>query len=103
MISSRPWAWGPVGILLPFSRQQESEADLLGLRLMADAGFNPMGALRLWEAMGSQRGADSARQSCSPPTRRPPRASLPCARPYRQRKLAAQAQAAGRSPVCRLL
>ena len=46
-----------VGILLPFSRQQESEADLLGLRLMADAGFNPMGALRLWEAMGSQRGS----------------------------------------------
>ena len=74
-----------VGILLPFSRQQESEADLLGLRLMADAGFNPMGALRLWEAMGSQRGTDSARQSCSPPTRRPPRAS-PFARPYRQRK-----------------
>ena len=76
-----------VGILLPFSRQQESEADLLGLRLMADAGFNPMGALRLWEAIrAANGGADSARQSCSPPTRRPPRASVPCARPYRQRK-----------------
>ncbi|HET6630302.1 MAG TPA: M48 family metallopeptidase [Woeseiaceae bacterium] len=40
-----------VGVLLPFSRTQESEADLLGLRLMAEAGFDPRGSVELWRNM----------------------------------------------------
>ncbi len=40
-----------VGILLPFSRAQESEADILGLRLMANAGFDPRESVPLWENM----------------------------------------------------
>lgn len=41
-----------VGILLPYGRGQESEADILGLRYMADAGFNPMASILLWQNMG---------------------------------------------------
>jgi predicted Zn-dependent protease len=39
------------GILMPYSRIQESEADLLGLDLMARAGFNPRESINLWKNM----------------------------------------------------
>lgn len=40
-----------VGVLLPFSRKHESEADAYGQRLMAMAGFDPNQAIVLWERM----------------------------------------------------
>jgi len=40
-----------VGVLLPFGRKQETEADLLGLELMARAGFDPGQSVPLWENM----------------------------------------------------
>ena len=41
------------GILLPFSRRHESEADVIGLQIMADAGFDPRASLALWENMSA--------------------------------------------------
>jgi len=48
------------GILLPYSRIQESEADLMGLDLMAKAGFNPKESVNLWVNMGKAGGGQPA-------------------------------------------
>jgi predicted Zn-dependent protease len=40
-----------VGVSLPFNRAQESEADFIGLRLMAQAGYDPHEAIGFWERM----------------------------------------------------
>jgi predicted Zn-dependent protease len=45
-------AGATVGVILPFNRKQETEADIVGLDYMARAGFNPEQAVPLWENMG---------------------------------------------------
>ena len=45
-----------VGVLLPFSRKHESEADYVGVLLAADAGYDPREAIQLWQRMGELSG-----------------------------------------------
>jgi predicted Zn-dependent protease len=50
-----------VGVLLPYSRVQESEADRLGLIFMAMAGYDPREAVDFWQRMSN------AKEGASPP------------------------------------
>ncbi|MBE0596361.1 MAG: M48 family metallopeptidase [Desulfuromonadales bacterium] len=50
-------AGAQVGVLLPFSRLQEAEADHLGLIFMALAGHDPNAAVEVWQKMATQGGA----------------------------------------------
>lgn len=48
-----------VGITLPYGRKQESESDLIGLDLMAKAGFDPSQSVSLWQRMKDASGGKS--------------------------------------------
>lgn len=89
------------GIALPFSRQHETEADVLGQRYMANAGFDPRAAATLWENMQKQAGGSRppAWLSTHPdPQRRIQTlaAAAPGLMPAYE-----QARSAGRRPNCR--
>lgn len=49
-----------VGILLPYSRTHESEADHIGLILMAKAGYDPREAIAFWKRMASASHGDGS-------------------------------------------
>lgn len=90
-----------VGVLLPYSRLHESEADTLGQQLMARAGFDPAAAAALW---GNMIAASTAGQS--PPrllsTHPDPaaRARALAARAPELAPVAQAARAAGKRPAC---
>lgn len=48
-----------VGVMLPFSRNHESESDRIGLTLMAIAGYEPLEAADLWRRMKENSGGQA--------------------------------------------
>jgi predicted Zn-dependent protease len=88
-----------VGVLLPYSRVQEIEADELGLDYMARAGFDPRESVRLWHNMAQAATAKPPEFLSTHPgdERRIERLQ---ARMDRAMQLYEEAQAAGRRPQC---
>lgn len=88
-----------VGILLPYSRSHESEADRIGLELMAQAGFEPEASVALWRNMSRTGGARPPEFLSTHPANeariRALQAQVPAAT-----QLFREARAAGRVPAC---
>ncbi len=92
-----------VGIILPFTRGQETEADLIGLEMMADAGYDPREAVQLWRNMAANAGGQqppeflSTHPASDTRIRRLEEALPEALERYRR------ARDAGRRPECSLL
>ena len=88
------------GILLPYSRVQESEADILGLDLMAKAGFNPRESVKLWVNMGKAGGGQPPEFLSTHPSDRTRIGGLNAHMPVAL-NLQNQAKQQGKRPACR--
>jgi predicted Zn-dependent protease len=88
-----------VGIILPFSRLHESEADAIGLNLMARAGFDPRESVALWRNMARAGGAAPPEFLSTHPSRDTRIEDLQQAMP-RAMYFYEQAREAGRVPDC---
>jgi predicted Zn-dependent protease len=51
-------AGAALGVMNPFSRKQETEADVVGLEYMARAGFDPRESVELWKSMNARNEAN---------------------------------------------
>ncbi|GGB00245.1 M48 family metallopeptidase [Agarivorans gilvus] len=87
------------GVLLPYGRTQESEADLMGLDLMASAGFDPKASVSLWQNM-AKAGGGSVPEFLSTHPSNQTRISDLEQRMARATQLQKQAIAQGKSPQC---
>ncbi|WP_096461522.1 M48 family metallopeptidase [Sulfurifustis variabilis] len=88
-----------VGILLPFSRAQESEADIIGLEYMARAGYDPRQAVNLWQNMARVGGSGPPAFLSTHPSSEQRMENLNKHTP-KALELYRQAQAQGRKPNC---
>ena len=88
-----------VGVTLPFGRKQESEADLLGLDLMARAGFDPRQSVALWQNMSKAAGQRPPEFLSTHPSGER-RISDLSARMDSALQLSLEARSAGRNPNC---
>jgi predicted Zn-dependent protease len=86
------------GITLPYSRTHESEADLIGLDIMARAGFEPRASVTLWQNM-SRGGAQTPEILSTHPSHATRISKLQSRIPSAE-VLRDQAHAAGRRPSC---
>jgi len=86
-------------LLLPFSRGDESEADILGMDYMAKAGFDPRQAAELWRNMAKSGGQAPPEFMSTHPSNQTRiqelNNHLPAALPFYE-----QARAAGKKPRC---
>ena len=89
-----------VGVILPFSRAQEAEADLMGLELMSEAGFDPRESVKLWQNMQAQ-GGDSPPEFLSTHPSSERRITELNARVREHMAISSPARRAGRIPDCR--
>ena len=87
------------GFLLPGSRAQESEADVVGQRMMAQAGFDPRAAVALWQNMIAAGGNRPPQWLSTHPDPQA-RISELQARANQLVPTYEQARAAGRRPQC---
>jgi predicted Zn-dependent protease len=89
-----------VGLSLPFSRGNETEADTVGLNYMAAAGFNPAESIQLWKNMGKKNKLGPPQWLSTHPSGDSRIQDLVRQLPAAL-KLYNTAQAAGRKPDCR--
>jgi len=90
-----------VGLILPYSRSHESEADEMGLYLMAKAGFDPRESIRLWENMGQGSGEQPAEFFSTHPAHET-RINRLNKNMNRAMQFYQKAKASGKNPRCRL-
>lgn len=88
-----------LGVLLPFSRKHESEADEVGQMFMARAGFYPAEAIALWQNMAQQGGEAPKQWQSTHPSDETRIARLQRNLPAAMREYD-RARAAGKNPAC---
>ncbi|MCP5241998.1 MAG: M48 family metallopeptidase [Burkholderiales bacterium] len=88
------------GVIMPFSRLHESEADNIGAELMAKAGFDPTESIRLWQKMAqASQGAHPPEFLSTHPSHATRIEDLQALMP-KALGLMQQAHAAGKKPRC---
>lgn len=88
------------GVIMPYSRLHESEADIIGLDMMAEAGFNPIESVTLWRKMAqASQGAQPAEFLSTHPSHATRIEDLQAHMPTAL-KLQQQANASGKKPRC---
>ena len=90
-----------VGVLLPFSRKHESEADAVGLTLMARAGFDPRASVALWQNMARVEGGKAPSEFMSTHPATGTRIRDLQGKMNNALAIYNQARAQGRRPACR--
>lgn len=88
-----------LGVILPFSRKHESEADEIGLYLMANAGFNPEESIELWRNMAKAGSSSTPEFMSTHPTNSTRISKLQSNMP-KAKSLFKKAQSAGKYPNC---
>lgn len=87
------------GILLPYGRKQESEADEIGLYYLAEAGFDPSQAVTLWQNMQSQSQGEPPQFLSTHPSSESRIRNLSQLQP-KAREYSAKAKSMGYQPRC---
>lgn len=90
-----------LGFALPHSRTQESEADLIGLDLMSEAGFDPRQSVELWKNMSAAAGGKAPPEFLSTHPANESRIQELERRIPREMPVYEKARASGPAPSCR--